>query len=100
MDRYMTIDTGIAVECGLEAALIYSLIESEVDAYRKVNANRFDDNYWVRMPREDIIQKLPIIKPYSISRSLANLIASGYLIEGIYNEDSFDRTKWYAKPIK
>lgn len=89
-------DPKIAEEYGLQEAVILALIQKEVAAARMVNINLYGGRYWVRKSWMDLYAQLPFIRKYRIKEALQKLVEAGLLVEGYYNEDPFDRTKWYS----
>ena len=92
----ITFDPKIAEEYGLQEAVILALIQNEVAAARMVNINLYGGKYWVRKSYEDLCIQIPYISKRRIRTALEVLIEAGLIVEGFYNDDPFDRTKWYS----
>lgn len=89
-------DTGIAMICGLEAAVVYNnlvywLINNKVSGKNLINGKT-----WSYDTHERIAQYLPYMNPRQIKYALNKLIDSGIIIKAHHHPDKFNKTNWYA----
>lgn len=86
----------IATEYGTNCAIIlnniyYWTIENEAN-----NRNYYDGYYWTYNSIRAYKEIFPYMSEKTIRNSINKLIEEGILIDGNYNDISYDRTKWYA----
>lgn len=89
-------DVSLAVEFGVNAAILYENILFWV---RKNEANEkhfHDGHYWTYNSAKAFKELFPYMGEKQIRNSLKILEDEGYLITGNYNKSSYDRTKWYS----
>ena len=91
-------DVHMAEVYGIHKAIIYSVIVKELEAAKLLNSNFFDGRYWVRKPLDDLYAQLPFITPYKIRILLSQMVSDNLLLSRCFNEDSFDRTRWFSLP--
>lgn len=92
----MTFDIKVAKDVGVNAAILFSNIQYWVFKNSANDKNFHDGRHWTYNSVSawtDIFEWLSIRQ---IRTCLDKLIDNGYLLEGEYNKDNRDRTKWYT----
>ena len=94
----MNYDEQIAVELGVECAILLSNIQFWV---KKNRANReekhfHDGRWWTYNSAGSFAKLFPYWKERSIYNYLEKLEKTGYIMSGNYNQFKYDRTKWYT----
>ena len=92
----MTFDIKVAKDLGVNAAIMLSNVQYWVFKNAANDKNLHDDMYWTYNSVNawtDIFEWLSIRQ---VRTCLDKLLEGGYLIEGEYNDDKRDRTKWYT----
>lgn len=86
----------IAVEYGIEAAIILQNLAYWIKHNEANGVNYFDGNYWTYNSRDAFHRIFPYMSLKSIRTALKKLEDSGIIITGNYNKLTYDRTLWYA----
>lgn len=89
-------DDKIAMELGVEAAILYANIEFWVDKNRANGKNFHDGYYWTYNSTKAFAEQFPYWSSAKIRRALEKLEDAGYIKTGNYNKVAYDRTKWYT----
>lgn len=92
----MTFDMGVAKDVGSDAAIMFSNIQYWVYRNAANNKNLHDSKYWTYNSVSAWTEIFEWLSIRQIRTCLSKLVEGGYLIEGEYNKDSRDRTKWYT----
>ncbi len=92
-----TFNQGIAKHLGIQAAVVFSHIVYwlQVNA-RKKDVEMFDEKYWMYETQKEIADFFGYLSEDDVQRALKKLVASGLIIKGNFNKNSFDRTSWYT----
>jgi len=86
----------IATKYGIEEAILIENIAFWV-CKNAVNKKHFyDEHYWTYNSAAAFGKLFPYMNPKTISRKLLELENEGMLISGDYNENRYNRTKWYT----
>lgn len=92
-------DVEIATALGLAEAAVFNNIHYWVHQ-NSVNEDEDrhyrDGMWWTYNTAEKISEHMPYLSQKQVKLALQNLVASGYLIKGNYNKNSFDHTAWYT----
>lgn len=89
-------DVDIAKEFGVNSAIIFDNICHWV-LHNKANERHFhDDHYWTYNSISAFMELFPYLTRDRIKNAIKKLVEGGMIVEGNYNEDARDRTKWYA----
>lgn len=89
-------DVDIAVDFGVNAAIILQNIKYWVDHNRANGTNFFDGRYWTFNSVKAFEELFPYMSANTIRNTLNKLQDSGLIVVGNYNKSAYDRTKWYA----
>ena len=89
-------DIDIAKDYGIPAAILLKHIYYWVEKNRTNNKHYRDGNYWTYNSMKSFVQLFPYMSDSTIKRSLKKLADDGLIIEAVYNDVPFDRTKWYT----
>lgn len=92
----MTFDVEVAKEVGSDAAIMLSNIQYWVFKNAANDRNLHDGKYWTYNSVSAWSDIFEWLSTRQIRTCLNKLVNGGYLIEGEYNSDSRDRTKWYS----
>ena len=89
-------DVGIAVACGIEAALLYNhltfwLVHNKIQGINQINGKT-----WTYDTSEAITKYFPYFTPKQIKYALAKLCDAGIIIKAQLSPDKFNKTNWYS----
>ena len=89
-------DVEIAVEHGINAAILYANIAFWVAKNEANERHYHDGRYWTYSSLDAFAKLFPYLTVRQIRTALAKLIDAGLIVTGNYNEQPIDRTLWYA----
>lgn len=89
-------DPLLAKEVGIECAILLFNIEFWIEKNKANNKHFYEGRYWTYNSTKAFAELFPYMSEKVIYNSLQKLIEKGYLIKGNFNQNSFDRTSWYA----
>ena len=89
-------NTDVAEKYGIEEAILFENIYYWCIKNKANNHNFFDGNYWTYNSVKAFSDMFKYMNPKKITAALKNLEESGLITSGCYNENKYDRTKWYA----
>ena len=96
-EQPLLIIPSLAESIGLNEALILQQVHYRIEINRKANKNFQEGRYWTCNSMKDWHENNFPFWSYSVvQRIFSKLENNGYLISGNYNEDKFDKTKWYT----
>ena len=93
-------DVNIAVELGVNAAIILENISFWVKQNEANGTNYYDGCYWTYNSRKAYLELFPYMGERQLNDVFKKLIDKGYIISGNYNKTKLDRTLWYALTSK
>lgn len=88
--------TSIASIVGIEAAVLFENIEYLVSHNRENNRNFVNGKFWTYNSARAFQSHFPYMSERTISYNLKKLEKYGLIETGIFNEEGFNRTKWYT----
>ncbi len=91
-----TFDSQIAVEYGVNAAILLQNLHYWIEKNRANEVNFFDGKYWTYNSVKAFRELFPYMSTKAINTALAKLLEAGILVTGNYNQSAYDRTLWYA----
>lgn len=89
-------DTDVAMDVGINAAIIYKNIQYWCEKNRTNEQNEHDELYWTYNSIKAFCDQFPYLTEKQIRYSLNVLESKGYILSGNFNKSTYDRTKWYA----
>ena len=89
-------ETRVAVEVGLNSAVILNNLYYWVEKNRANGKNFYDGYYWTYNSRSAFVALFPYFTERQIQHAIQKLIEKQLVITGNFNEDKRDRTLWYA----
>jgi hypothetical protein len=89
-------DTDVAIDVGVNAAIIYRNIQYWCEKNRANEQNFHDGYYWTFNSMSAFCKQFPYLSEKKIRLSLKVLEDKGYIKSGNFNRVAYDRTKWYA----
>ena len=89
-------DTDVAMDVGINAAIIYKNIQYWCEKNRTNEQNEHDGYYWTYNSISAFCEQFPYLSEKQIRKALADLEEAGYIKTANYNKLAYDRTKWYA----
>ena len=89
-------DVNIAVELGINAAIVLENIGFWIKKNEANRTNYYDGYYWTYNTRKAYIELFPYFSEKQIHLVFKKLIEGEYIICGNYNQSKYDRTLWYA----
>lgn len=90
------VKTEWAVQYGVEEALLLWWIVHWVGQNEANEINFFDGRYWTYNSKRALSKLFPFWTERQIARVLDNLEEKGAIITGNYNQNPYDRTKWFS----
>jgi hypothetical protein len=91
-----TFNVGIAIDHGVEAAILIENLAFWIAKNKANNKNFFDGHYWTYNSAKAFSKLFPYWSNFKIQRLLVQLEAKGIIQSANYNKVNYDRTKWYA----
>lgn len=89
-------DTEVAIDVGVNAAIIYKNIQYWCEHNKTNEMNYHDGFYWTFNSIKAFCDQFPYLSEKQIRNALNILEEKKYIKTGNYNKASYDRTKWYA----
>ncbi len=89
-------DSDCALDVGVEESIILSNIMFWIAKNEANNKHLYDGKYWTYNSAEAFTKLFPFWNRQKVDRMLRHLEEDGWLLSGNYNENKYDRTKWYA----
>ena len=86
----------LATKVGVEKAVIIHNMYFWINHNAKNKKNVYDGSVWTYNSSSAFGKLFPYLKDRTISRYLLELEKDGYLKTGNYNNNTFDKTKWYS----
>lgn len=86
----------LAIEFGIEAAILLDDFHFNICRNRANEKNFFDGRYWTYNSQKAYCELFPYLSRDQIRRTLKKLVDIGIIIKGNYNTNPYDRTSWYA----
>lgn len=96
MGKFHLFDIDVAQKYGVNAAILLYNISHWIDKNRANKTNYHDGEYWTYNSREAFLKLFPYMTDWQVRASLKTLVDEGLVITGNYNQNAYDRTKWYA----
>ena len=98
MNKYKShsFDIQIASEYGMAAAVLLESFYFWTDKNRSDGKHLHDGRYWTYSSVKALVNQYPYLSKDKIATAIKKLVSAGLLLEGSYNENPYDRTKWYA----
>ena len=93
---YHSLNTRVAKQCGVNAALIFHYLYFWIDKNRVNEKHYHDGRYWTYCSMDGFCRILDYLSPKQIRTAIEKLEREGYIVKGSYNKSSYDRTTWYA----
>lgn len=92
---FLAFQSEIAVEYGLNEAIILQKFHYWTKLNAKDNRNLRNGYYWVYVTLDDLSGQLLFFSRSTVQRTLKNLKNEGVLIVSNYNQRKYDKTVWY-----
>lgn len=89
-------NTDIAIEIGIDASIVYQIIQDECEHNQRINNYEREGHYWFRASIAELTHIIPYMSNHRIRTAIKTLEDKGYIISSKYNESPYDSTKWYT----
>jgi len=89
-------DIDIASKYGLDEAILLQNINYWCVKNKANNSNLKKGYHWTYNSVAAFNELFPYLTPHRITKALKHLEQEGLILVGNYNENPYDRTKWYA----
>lgn len=89
-------DVGIAMTCGVEAAIVYNNLVFWIIHNFIEGKNLHKGTTWTYNTPEKMQIYIPYLTPRQIKYGLDKLYKAGVIRKDNFNKDKFDKTNWYA----
>ena len=96
MDKEHSFSTEIAEKVGVNGAIIYKNIVFWCDKNEANDKHFHDGNYWTYNSTKAWKKLFPYMGESQIKTALKKLEECGLVVSGEYNENSYDRTRWFC----
>lgn len=94
-DRH-TFSTELAAKLGVHAAIVFHYMAYWVYENAINKRNFKDGKYWTYNSIAALQTHFYYMSAKTITRAIEKLVDAGYIESGCYNQDPYDRTKWYT----
>lgn len=91
-----SLDADTACSVGINAALVYHILQSICSANKACNNNFHDGNWWFKCKNKAFKQIIPFLTDEQIKGAIKRLVDAGLIEKGVYNERIYDHTLSYA----
>lgn len=91
-----TFDTDVALDVGINAAILYKNIQYWCEKNRANEQHFYDGHFWTYNSISAFCELFPYLTKRQVEVALKTLEEKGYIKSGNYNKLAYDRTKWYA----
>lgn len=89
-------DTEVALDVGVNAAIIYQNIKYWCEKNMANDVHKHDGFYWTYNSVSAFNELFPYLSAKQIRTAIDTLEKRGYIRSGNFNDSQYDRTKWYA----
>lgn len=89
-------NTEIAIDIGIDASVVYQIIQDECEHNQRVDEYKREGYYWFRASLVELTRIIPYMSNHRIRTAIKTLEEKGYIISRNYNESPYDSTKWYT----
>lgn len=89
-------DSDVAMDVGVNGAILYANIQYWCEHNRLNGKNFHDGLYWTYNSMKAFAEQFPYFSEAQVRQALKVLEQKGYIKSGYFNKQSYDRTKWYA----
>ena len=89
-------DIDIATEYGINCAILLRMFYFWIEKNRANGKHEYDGRFWTYNSVKSFEKLFPYLSGRQISSAIKKLIEAELLVDGNYNDSSYDRTKWYA----
>lgn len=86
----------VAVEVGVNAAVVLENIAFWVRANRKAGRHKHDDKHWTYGSTRHFAELFDYLSEKQVRGALDKLITCGYVETGNFNRSAYDRTRWFT----
>lgn len=86
----------VAVEVGVNAAVVLENIAFWVRANRRAGRHKHDGKHWTYGSTRHFSELFDYLSEKQVRSSLDKLITCGYLKTGNFNRSAYDRTRWFT----
>jgi len=92
----LSIDTGIAFHCGINAALVYNHICYWLRMNMKTAHAMKEGKVWMYETQEKMAEFFHFLSEKEVKNAIKILVDKGLLVKKNFNLNSFDHTNWYS----
>lgn len=89
-------DTGLAKEHGIYAAILFKNITFWIDKNRANGKHFIDGKWWTYNSNKAFAILFPYMSEDKVQRTLKKMEESGLIVVGCFNQNPWDKTRWYA----
>lgn len=89
-------NTALAAEIGIVPAIVFHYMRYWVYINIINGENFVEGRHWTYNTMNAIQKHFGYMSVNTISRAVSKLIEKGFLIDGCYNKNPYDKTKWYT----
>lgn len=86
----------LAAEIGIAPAIVFHYMRYWIYLNIINNKNFVEGRHWTYNTMSAIQKHFPYMSLNTITRAVSKLIEKGFLLDGCYNKDPYDKTKWYT----
>lgn len=96
MNDTHSFNTALAAEIGIVPAIVFHYMRYWVYLNMINGKNFVEGRHWTYHSMSAIQKHFGYMSVNTISRAVSKLIEKGFLLDGCYNKDPYDKTKWYT----
>lgn len=96
MSKHFSFDVDVAMQYGVDEAILIRSFEYWIGLNKSNNKNQHDGRYWTYNSMRGLANFFPFWTDKQVARVVKSLINQEAIICGNYNQHKYDRTIWYA----
>jgi len=94
----LSFDHGIALECGVSAAIIHNHIVFWLKVNKDKPEAQRDGKIWMYQSQEKMAEFFQFFEGREVKYCIKKLVDAGLLVKANFNNNHFDHTNWYTLP--
>lgn len=91
-----TFQTEVAIEAGVNAALLFESFSKEWQRHIDMNEHFYHDLYWAYGNMQSLQKLFPFMDKDDINEAVRSLVREKYVIFGTFKIDDFEDFSWFS----
>jgi len=92
---YHHFDEDIALEFGIDAALVFDKIVEWIRYSKSTNEHHYTDHWWCKQDAKGIAMHLPFYSETQVRNIVKKLMMHGLIERGKFSKNKWDHTNWF-----